>query len=166
MDTICAVSTAPGRAGVAVIRLSGPQSVAFAEALCGALPPPGRHVLRVLRDKTGARLDEALVLRFAAPASFTGEDVVEFQTHGSPAVTRAVLSALTELGARLAEAGEFTRRALENDKLDLVAVEGLGDLLAAETRAQLDQAQAVLSGQLSWKRSKDLRRDIASRGSA
>ena len=148
MDTICAVSTAPGRAGVAVIRLSGPQSVPFAEALCGSLPSPGRHVLRTLRDRSGAKLDEALVLRFAGPASFTGEDVVEFQTHGSPAVTREVLAALTDLGARVAEPGEFTRRALENDKLDLVAVEGLGDLLAAETRVQLDQAQGVLSGRL------------------
>ena len=148
MDTICAVSTAPGRAGVAVVRLSGPQSVQIAEALCGSVPMPGRYALRVLRDADGAKLDEALVLRFSAPASFTGEDVVELQTHGSPAVTQEVLAALTGLGARIAEAGEFTRRALENDKLDLVAVEGLGDLLAAETRAQLDQAQSVLSGRL------------------
>lgn len=149
MDTICAVSTAPGRAGVAIVRVSGPHAVAAARQLAGNLPEPGRHAVRKLRFEDGAIIDEALVLNFAAPASFTGEDVVEFQTHGSPAVTSAVVDALEDLGVRRAEPGEFTRRALENDRLDLVAVEGLSDLLAAETRAQLDQAQSVLAGELA-----------------
>lgn len=149
MDTICAVSTAPGRAGVAVVRISGPESFAIANQLVTDLPSAGRHMLRKLRFPDGALLDEALVLRFDGPASFTGEDVVEFQIHGSPAVTQTLTHALVDAGARMAEAGEFTRRALANDKLDLIAVEGLSDLLAAETRAQLDQAQMVLSGRLA-----------------
>lgn len=149
MDTICAVSTAAGRAGVAVIRLSGPDAVDIAEQLVTGLPEAGRFALRKLRFPGGEAIDEALVLRFVAPASFTGEDVIEFQPHGSPAVQTAVMEALVAAGARPAEAGEFTRRALMNDKLDVVAAEGLSDLLASETRAQLRQAQDVLSGRLA-----------------
>ena len=148
MDTICALSTAPGRAGVAVIRISGPESFAMAGRLAGTLPEPGRHGVRMLRAADGSVIDDALVLSFQRPASFTGEDVVELQTHGSPAVTRTVLEALLSFGARLAEAGEFTRRALENDKLGIEEVEGLSDLLTAETKAQLDQAQRTRSGEL------------------
>ena len=149
MDTICALFTAPGRAGVAVIRISGAEAFEVALRLCDTLPKPGRHGIRSIHDADGLKLDDALVLVFKAPASFTGEDVVEFQTHGSPAVVQAVLAALILAGARQADAGEFTRRALENDKLDIVGVEGLSDLLAAETRAQLAQAQRVLSGRLA-----------------
>ncbi|MEM9318686.1 MAG: tRNA uridine-5-carboxymethylaminomethyl(34) synthesis GTPase MnmE [Pseudomonadota bacterium] len=148
MDTICALSSAPGRAGVAVIRVSGPGAFGICAKLCGTVPDPGQHKLRTLRGCENQTIDQALVLSFTAPSSFTGEDVVEFQTHGARAVIDAVLRELTYLGARPAEAGEFTRRALENDKLSLGEVEGLADLLAAETKAQLDQAHKVLAGQL------------------
>lgn len=148
MDTIYALATARGRAGVGVIRISGPQAVRAAMALAGPLPEPRVAGLRALRWR-GELLDQALVLRFAAGASFTGEAVVELQLHGSPAVTDAVLRALSEQpGLRLAEAGEFTRRALENGTLDLAQVEGLSDLLAAETEAQRRQAMRVFSGEL------------------
>ena len=148
MDTICAVSTAPGRAGVAVIRVSGPEAFRVAGSLVGSLPEPGMHRLRVIRRPDRRRVDQALVLRFAAPNSFTGEDVVELQAHGSPAVVDAVLGLLMTAGARLAEPGEFTRRAVENDRVSLWEAEGLADLLAAETEAQLDQAQRALGGSL------------------
>lgn len=147
MDTIYALATARGKAGVAVIRLSGPRAVAAAEVLGGATPPVRKAGLRHLRDSEGVLLDEALVLRFDAGASFTGEEVVELQCHGSPATVAAVLRALSRIeGMRLAEPGEFTRRALENDRLDLAQVEGLSDLIEAETEAQRRQALRVLEG--------------------
>lgn len=148
METIFAQATAPGRAGIAVIRISGPHSRAMAEALAGPLPAHGRS-LRRLRDAAGCLLDEALVLTFAPRKSFTGEEVVELQLHGSPAVVQAVLSELSRqrLG-RIAEPGEFTRRAFENGRLDLAQVEGLADLLAAETEAQRLQSLRVFSGDL------------------
>jgi len=158
MDTIYALATAPGRAGVSVIRVSGPDAWACARALCVSLPDVGKAELRVLRKADGEILDHGLVLSFQAPASFTGEDVVEFQVHGSVAVVRAVQAALLETGrSRVAEPGEFTRRALENGKLDLAQVEGLADLIDAETETQRKQATRILSGALgekveSWRR--------------
>lgn len=147
MHTIFALATARGKSGVAVIRISGPAAHRVALMLCGTLPEAGRFALRVLRDARGEMLDEALVLRFDAPRSFTGEDTVELQLHGSIAVIRAVEAAIAETGlARMAEPGEFTRRALLNGNLDLAQVEGLGDLIAAETEAQRRQAQTLLSG--------------------
>ena len=149
MDTIFALASANGKAGVAVIRVSGPSALAAGAVLAGTLPEAGRHGVRRLRDAEGHTLDHALVLRFDAPHSFTGEDVVELQCHGSMAVTAAVLSALGDQpGLRLAEPGEFTRRALENGRLDLAQVEGLADLIDAETEAQRVQAQRTLSGAL------------------
>ncbi|MCC7320084.1 MAG: tRNA uridine-5-carboxymethylaminomethyl(34) synthesis GTPase MnmE [Rubellimicrobium sp.] len=148
MNTIYALATAPGRAGVAVIRISGPKARMAAERMAGPLPESGRR-LRRLRDAEGAILDEALVLTFAEGASFTGEAVVELHLHGGPAVIAAVESVLAmESGLRHAEAGEFTRRALGNGRLDLAQVEGLADLLAAETEAQRRQAMRVMSGDL------------------
>ncbi|MAY86267.1 MAG: tRNA uridine-5-carboxymethylaminomethyl(34) synthesis GTPase MnmE [Pseudooceanicola sp.] len=149
MNTIFALASAPGKAGVSVIRLSGPEAFAVAEHLSGSgLPLAGRS-LRVLRDAEGTRLDQALVLTFSGPASFTGEDVVEFHAHGSPAGTEAILRSIGASGlARIAEPGEFTRRALENGKLDLAQVEGLADLIDAETEAQRRQAMRVFSGDL------------------
>ena len=152
MDTVYALATAHGRAGVAVVRISGPQAAALAVELCGDLPLVRQAGLRQLRDSEGDLLDEALVLRFASPHSFTGEDVVEFHLHGSVAVIQAVLDALEKVKmARLAEPGEFTRRALENDKLDLAQVEGLADLIDAETEAQRKQAVRILAGVLGEK---------------
>ena len=146
-DTIFALATAQGRAGVAVIRISGPDAAKVASRLCGTLSEPRRAMMRSLRDAEGVLLDDALTLWFPGPASFTGEDVVEFQTHGSIAVVRAVLDALAATpDARLAEPGEFTRRALTNGRLDLSQVEGLAALIDAETEAQRVQAQRVLSG--------------------
>ncbi|MEX0317665.1 MAG: tRNA uridine-5-carboxymethylaminomethyl(34) synthesis GTPase MnmE [Ruegeria sp.] len=158
MDTIFALASAQGKAGVAVIRLSGPQAYMAAERLAGADLPPRGMRMRSLRDAEGGRLDEGLVLTFQAPASFTGDDVVEFQIHGSTASVNAVLRSLSDMdGLRMAEPGEFTRRALENSKMDLAQVEGLADLIDAETEAQRKQAQAVLAGELGqlaerWRR--------------
>ncbi len=146
MDTIFALATARGKAGVAIVRLSGPGAFKAAVSLCGSLPQRRRAALRLLRSDE-AVLDQALVLSFDAGQSFTGEDVVEFHLHGSVAVIQAVLKELSHLdGLRLAEPGEFTRRALENGMLDLTQVEGLSDLIEAETEAQRRQALRVLSG--------------------
>ncbi|OYX20015.1 MAG: tRNA uridine-5-carboxymethylaminomethyl(34) synthesis GTPase MnmE [Rhodobacterales bacterium 32-66-9] len=157
MDTIYALATARGRSGLAVVRVSGPAAFAAGLALCGALPAARVAGLRRL-TWGGELLDEALVLSFAEGASFTGEAVVELHCHGGPAVVGAVLRALSEQpGLRLAEPGEFTRRALENGVLDLAQVEGLADLIDAETEAQRRQAVRVLSGSVgqkveSWRR--------------
>lgn len=157
MDTIFALASARGKAGVAVLRVSGPRAFAGVEALCGTLPE-ARAVRPVQRD--GVMLDEALVLVFRDGRSFTGEDVVELHVHGATAVVDAVLAALGALpGLRLAAPGEFTRRALENGRLDLAQVEGLADLIEAETEAQRVQALRVLSGALGAK-AEGWRRDL------
>ncbi|WP_406737037.1 tRNA uridine-5-carboxymethylaminomethyl(34) synthesis GTPase MnmE [Thioclava sp. GXIMD4215] len=146
MDTIFALATARGKAGVAVIRISGPKAWEAASRLCGTLPPARQTALRVLRLE-GEALDEAVVLPFAKGHSFTGEEVVEFHIHGAVATVSAVLRALgTNPDLRMAEAGEFTRRAMENERLDLSQVEGLADLIEAETESQRKQALKVLSG--------------------
>jgi len=150
-STIFALSSAPGRAGLAVIRLSGPSVRTALEKMIAPVPKPRAAAFRTIRDPlTGEALDRALVLWFMAPASETGEDVAEFQTHGSPAVIKAMLAALGKLeGCRLAEPGEFARRGFENGKIDLAEVEGLADLIEAETEAQRRQALAQSSGKLS-----------------
>lgn len=151
MDTIYALATARGRSGLAVVRISGPAASAAGLALCGSLPAARVAGLRRL-TWGGELLDEALVLAFAEGASFTGEAVVELHCHGGPAVVGAVLRALSaQPGLRLAEPGEFTRRALENGVLDLAQVEGLADLIDAETEAQRKQAVRVLSGSVGLK---------------
>lgn len=151
MDTIYAQASARGKAGVAIIRISGPLSWSVTEVLSGSLPPARVAGLRRLR-LNGDFLDEALVLCFEAEASFTGERVTELHLHGSIATVSAVLRALSGFdGLRLAEPGEFTRRALENGQLDLTQVEGLSDLIEAETEAQRRQALTVLSGAIGQK---------------
>jgi len=149
-STIVALATAPGRAGIAVLRLSGPAAGAALAACAGAVPPPRLARRARFRDPaSGEAIDEGLALFFPAPRSFTGEDVAELHVHGSRAVVAALVEALTRLpGVRLAEPGEFTRRAFENGKLDLTAVEGLADLVAAETTAQRRQALRQLGGEL------------------
>ena len=150
MDTIYALATAPGKAGVSVVRVSGPSAFGACKLLCGSVPN-GRG-LRLVKDRSGELIDEALILTFDQGRSFTGEEVVEFQLHGSPAITSAVLTELSQIqGLRLAEAGEFTRRALENGRLDLAQVEGLADLIDAETEAQRKQALRVFQGALGEK---------------
>lgn len=149
--TIYALATAPGRSGVAVVRISGPEAGSALAALTGRpLSAPRRAVLTKLRDpRTGDALDDALVLRFTAPASFTGEDVVELHLHGGRAVVTGVIEALATLpGLRLAEPGEFTRRAFENGKLDLTEAEAVADLIDAETNAQRRQALRQMEGAL------------------
>lgn len=147
-DTIFALASARGRAGVSVVRVSGPAAMPACCALCGDVPPVRQAVLRSI-SWHGELIDQAVVLVFAKSASFTGEDSVEFQVHGSVAVLSALLSALSQQpGLRPALAGEFTRRALENGKLDLDQVEGLADLIEAETEAQRKHAMGLMSGRL------------------
>lgn len=147
-DTIFALSSGPPPAGVAVIRITGPGARFGIETLTGSLPQPRRATLALIR-KGPDPIDRGLVLFFPGPDSFTGEDVAEFHVHGGRAVIAAILGVLAELpGFRPAEAGEFTRRAFLNRKLDLTEVEGLADLVAAETEAQRRQALRVAGGDL------------------
>lgn len=150
-STIFALSTAPGRAAIAVIRVSGPAAADALRLLCGRVPPPRQaHLAQVRHPDTGQPLDQALVLYFAGPASETGEDIVELQVHGGRAVVSAVLEALGGIpGCRPAEPGEFAHRAFVNGKLDLTAAEGLADLIDAETEAQRRQAMSLASGHLA-----------------
>ncbi len=152
MDTIFALSTAPGKAGVAIVRVSGPGAHDAALRLCSTLPEPRVVSRRDLIGLDGHRIDEAVVISFEKGSSFTGEAIVEFHVHGSLAIIRALLETLGQMdGLRVAEPGEFTRRALENGRLDLAQVEGLADLIDAETEAQRRQALRVLSGDLGRK---------------
>ena len=146
MDTIFAQATATGRAGVSVIRVSGPQAFDIASIFCD-LPDVGQIGLRAVRGSDGALIDRAVVFCFENGASFTGERVVEFQVHGGLATVARLLSELSaQKGCRMAEPGEFTRRALENGQLDLNQVEALSDLIDAETESQRQQAIRVLDG--------------------
>lgn len=147
-DTIFAPATAPGRAAVAVVRLSGPDARAALSRLGGGRPAPRRASLRRLVDADGRTLDQALVLWLPGPGSYTGEDSAELHLHGGPAVVAGVLEALAKMGLRLAEPGEFTRRAFENNRLDLAQAEGVADLIEAETEAQRRQALNQLDGAL------------------
>lgn len=161
MDTIYALSSGRPPSGVAVIRLSGGQSRFAIETICGILPAKREATLRKLRDpKTGDLIDVGLVLWFPGPESFTGEDCAEFQIHGGPAVVEKMLSCIGLMdGTRLAEPGEFTRRAFENGKHDLTEIEGLGDLVAAQTEKQRQLAVHQAGGKLRRKL-EDWRRQI------
>jgi tRNA modification GTPase len=166
-DTIMALSSGALPAGVAVIRLSGPLVRPSLVALTGGVPAPRKMVLRTIGSTR--RLDHGLVVFFPGPHSFTGDDCAELHVHGSVAGVKAILAELRGQGLRLAEAGEFTRRAFENGKLDLLAVEGLGDLLAADTEKQRQQALARYDGGLTreieqWRETLlDLRAEIEAR---
>ena len=146
--TIFALSSGRGRAGVAVIRISGPSARLILERMAAPCPPARRAAFRkIIEPKTGELLDAALVLFFAGPSSETGEDIAELQLHGSPAVVASVLRTLAAMpDCRLAEPGEFARRAFLNGKIDLTAAEGLADLIDAETDAQRRQALAQAGG--------------------
>jgi tRNA modification GTPase len=149
-DTIFALATAPGRAAIAVVRLSGPGSAEALRGLAGDLPAPRRASVRRLSDPdSGVALDDALVLWFPAPGSYTGEDSAELHLHGGVSVVEAVAAALLQLGLRLADPGEFTRRAFEHGRLDLSQAEAVADLVDAETLGQREQALRQLGGELA-----------------
>lgn len=148
-DTIAAVATASGRGGIGVIRVSGPLVTTIAEGLIGDLPEPRRAVLRVFRDVGGEMLDGGLVLYFPGPASFTGEDVLELHGHGAPVVLDMVLARIVALGARLAEPGEFSRRAFLNDKIDLTQAEAIADLIDSGSTQAARAALRSLQGEFS-----------------
>jgi tRNA modification GTPase len=150
-DTIFALASAHGRAGVAVLRVSGPgAALALAKIAGVSQPTPRRATVRPFVDQSGGIIDTGLVVWFSGPASFTGEDVAEFHVHGGRAIIEAMLAALSALrGLRPAEPGEFTRRAVENGKLDLTRAEAIADLVDAETEAQRSQALHQYGGALA-----------------
>ncbi len=148
-DTIVARASAPGRAGVAVIRVSGPAVPAIATALLGALPAPRYAQLADFADGGGEVIDNGLALYFPAPHSFTGEHVLELHTHGSPVVTEMLIERVCELGARPATAGEFSSRAFLNDKIDLAQAEAIADLIDSSSRTAAKAAQRSLQGRFS-----------------
>lgn len=148
-DTIAAVATAPGRGGIGVVRISGNQLTAFAKAILGQELRPRVAQLCGFRGSRGDALDEGIALYFPAPHSFTGEDVLELQGHGGPAVLQLILSRCFELGARPAQPGEFTRRAYLNDKLDLAQAESVADLIDAASAEAARCALRSLTGEFS-----------------
>lgn len=149
-DTIAAIATAPGRGGIGVVRLSGSLLLPLAQTLSGGkTPQPRRALFTDFVDRDGAPLDNGLMLYFPAPASFTGEDVLELQGHGGPVVLRMLLERCLELGARPAEPGEFSKRAFLNDKMDLAQAESVADLIDAGSRAAAKMALRSLKGRFS-----------------
>ena len=148
-DTIAAIATPPGGGGIGVVRVSGPGAAAVAHALLGRLPQPRLATLARFRDANGATLDEGLSLWFPGPNSYTGEDVLELQGHGSPAALQLVLAAALAAGARMAQPGEFTQRAYLNDRMDLAQAEAVADLIAAGSAAAARAAVRSLSGEFS-----------------
>ena len=148
-ECIAAIATAPGRGGIGVVRISGPNLSPLAAALGGREPQARIAQFARFRDGSGGLIDEGLLLYFPAPHSFTGEDVIELQGHGGPVVMQMLLARCLELGARLAEPGEFTRRAFLNGKLDLAQAESVADLIEASTAAAARSAVRSLTGSFS-----------------
>ncbi|MDR0776229.1 MAG: tRNA uridine-5-carboxymethylaminomethyl(34) synthesis GTPase MnmE [Azonexus sp.] len=148
-DTIAAIATAPGRGGVGVIRISGSALLPFALALCGKTPKPRYATLAEFRAADGSAIDSGLLLYFPNPHSFTGEDVLELQGHGGPVVLQMLLARCLDLGARLAEPGEFSRRAFLNGKMDLAQAEAVADLIDAATASAARSAVRSLQGEFS-----------------
>jgi tRNA modification GTPase len=148
-DTIAAIATPPGRGGIGVIRLSGPRVPEIGASLLGQLPEPRVARVATFRDRQGGKLDEGLALYFVAPNSYTGEPVLELHGHGGPVVMHALLEACLDYGARLAEPGEFTRRAFLEGKLDLAQAEAVADLIDAASREAARSALRSLSGEFS-----------------
>jgi tRNA modification GTPase len=148
-DLIAAIATAPGRGGIGVVRISGANLAEMARRLTGKTPAPRRATYASFLDETGLVLDQGIALFFPAPHSYTGEDVLELQGHGGPAVLQAVLQRCVELGARLARPGEFTERAFHNNKLDLAQAESVADLIDATTTQAARSAMRSLQGDFS-----------------
>ena len=149
MDTIAAVATPVGRGGIGIIRVSGPLTPKIAATVTGQTPTARNVLYRRFLDAAGEAIDEGIVIFFEAPHSYTGEDVCEFHCHGSPVVLDMLLCRIIELGARLAEPGEYTRRAFENDRLDLAQAEAVADLIASTTQASARSAMRSLKGEFS-----------------
>ena len=148
-DAIAAVATAPGRAGIGVIRVSGPNLRDFALRLCGRTPSPRAATLSNFRDSDGTAIDQGIALYFPAPRSYTGEDVLELQGHGGPVVLQRLLRRCLALGARVAEPGEFSKRAFLNGKMDLAQAEGVADLIDAATEQAARAAGRSIQGEFS-----------------
>ncbi len=148
-DTIAAVATPPGRGGVGVVRISGPEVPAIARAILGQLPKPRYATFARFRDGDGEAMDEGIALYFPAPNSFTGEEVLELQGHGGPVVMDLLLQRVVQLGARVAHGGEFSQRAFLNDKLDLAQAEAIADLIESSTAAAARLAVRSLDGVFS-----------------
>mgnify|MGYP001827518644 CR=1 FL=1 len=148
-ETLVAPATAPGRGGVAVVRLSGPDALKVGQAVAGSLPAPREARVRRFRDADGHVLDEGLLLVFPGPASFTGEDVVELHCHGGPVLVELIVEACVAAGARMAEPGEFSRRAFLNDRIDLAQAEAIADLIESGSRQAASAALASLQGAFS-----------------
>ena len=148
-DTIAAVATPPGRGGIGVVRVSGPSARTIAQAITGAVPEARYATLASFRAADSTLIDEGIALFFGAPHSYTGEDVLELQGHAGPVVMRDLLRRCVELGARIAEPGEFTRRAFLNDRLDLAQAEGVADLIDASSSEAARSAARSLAGDLS-----------------
>ena len=157
-DTIAAVATPPGRGGIAVVRISGPLTTEIARRLLGRVPAPRTATRARFDDRAGSAIDDGLVLRFEAPHSYTGEDVLELQGHGGVVVSRMVLERVCELGARPAQAGEFTLRAFLNDRIDLAQAEAIADLIDGASAAGVRCARRSLSGEFS--RTVETHRDL------
>ncbi len=158
-DVIAAVATAPGRGGIGIVRVSGKNLRPLVLGLLGEVPTPRTAVRASFRDGDGAAIDDGIALFFPAPASYTGEDVLELQGHGGPVVLQMLLRRCRELGARLAEPGEFTRRGFLNEKMDLAQAEGVADLIEAATEAAARCALRSLRGEFS-ELIEDLRREL------
>ena len=148
-DTIAAIATPHGRGGIGVVRISGANALGLARAVLGELPPARSAKLVTARDARGIPLDQGIALYFPAPRSYTGEDVLEFQGHGGPVVLHEVLAAFLDAGARLAEPGEYTRRAFLNGRLDLAQAEAVADLIDASSKEAARSALRSLSGEFS-----------------
>ncbi len=148
-DTIAAIATPAGTGGIGIVRVSGSQALELAECVTGIRPTPRKAFYRKFLDKQGRILDEGVLLHFSKPSSYTGEDLCEFQCHGSPVVLNLLLERLQQLGARAAEPGEFTKRAFLNDKIDLAQAEAVADLINSTTAAAAQSALNSLRGEFS-----------------
>ena len=148
-DTICAIATPPGVGGVGVIRISGPLSASIAHQILGITPQPRKAHFSSFKDEQGLTIDSGIALMFKAPASFTGEDVLELQAHGGPQILQMLMTRVMALGARAARPGEFSERAFLNNKLDLVQAEAIADLIESGTAASARAAQRSMEGVFS-----------------
>lgn len=148
-DTIAAIATPPGRGGVGIVRISGPVTVAIAKHIIGKIPDPRRAIYTVFLDEQNDPIDEGIAIYFPSPNSYTGEDVLELQAHGSPVVMDLILKRILSLGARLAQPGEFSERAFLNDKIDLTQAEAVADLIESQTIQSARCAMRSLQGAFS-----------------